>query len=55
MIKPKLAGIDNKSDNSNDLFWMFEIFLIFFCLKAFDKTGKETVPTAIPAKARLIW
>ena len=53
-ISPMLAGIDNKSDNSIDLFCILEIFDIFFCLKAFDKTGNETVPTAIPANAKLI-
>ena len=54
-IKPKLAGIDNKSESSIDLLWIFEILRIFFCLNALDKTGKETVPTAIPAIARFIW
>ena len=54
-IKPKLAGIDNRSESSIDLLWILEIFKIFFCLKAFDKTGNETVPTAIPAIAKLIW
>ena len=53
-IKPMLAGIDNKRDNSIDLLCIFEIKEIFFCLKALDKTGSETVPTAIPAKAKLI-
>ena len=28
---------------------------LFFSLKALDKTGKETVPTAMPAIAKLIW
>ena len=53
-INPKLAGTDNNNDNSKDLFCIFEIFFRFFVLKAFDSTGKETVPTAIPAIARLI-
>ena len=54
-INPRLAGIENRSDNSKDLFWILEIFLIFLALKALERTGKETVPTAIPAIARLIW
>ena len=53
-IKPKLAGIENKSESSIDLLWIFEIFEKFFCLKALDNIGKETVPTAIPAIAKLI-
>ena len=47
-------AIDNKRESSIDLLWILEIFKIFFCLKAFDKTGKETVPTAMPAMAKLI-
>jgi hypothetical protein len=31
-----------------------EIFFTFFILKALERTGNETVPTAIPAMARLI-
>ena len=54
-INPKLAGIENSSESSKDLFWILEIFSIFFILKALERTGKETVPTAIPAMARLIW
>ena len=53
-ISPKLAGIEKRSESSKDLFCISEIFLIFFILKAFERTGKETVPTAIPAIARLI-
>ena len=53
-IIPKLAGIENKSESSKDLFWMLEILFIFFILKALERIGKETVPTAIPAIARLI-
>ena len=53
-IKPKLAGIDNKRDNSIDLLCIFEIFDICFFLKALDRTGNDTVPTAIPANAKLI-
>ena len=53
-INPKHAGIENSSESSKDLFCISEIFLIFFVLKAFERTGKETVPTAIPAIARLI-
>ena len=53
-INPKLAGTDNNNDNSKDLFCMFVNFFRFFVLKAFDSTGKETVPTAIPAIAKLI-
>ena len=33
---------------------MSEILFKFFVLKAFERTGRETVPTAIPAIARLI-
>ena len=54
IINPKLAGTDNNNDNSKDLFCIFEIFFMFFVLKALDNTGKETVPTAIPAMAKLI-
>ena len=53
-INPKLAGIENKRESSKDLFCISEIFLTFFVLKALERTGKETVPTAIPAIARLI-
>ena len=55
IINPKHAGIENKSESSKDLFWILEIFFTLFILKAFERTGKETVPTAIPAMARLIW
>ena len=54
-INPKLAGIDNNSESSIDRLWILEILEIFFCLKVFYNTGKETVPTAIPAIAKLIW
>ena len=54
-INPKLAGIENKSESSKDLFCIWEIFFTLFFLNAFERTGKETVPTAIPAIARLIW
>ena len=54
-INPKLAGIENRSESSKDLFWILEIFFTSFILKALERTGKETVPTAIPAIARLIW
>ena len=53
-INPKLAGIEKRSESSKDLFCMSEIFFSFFILKALERTGKETVPTAIPAIARLI-
>ena len=53
-INPKLAGIEKRSESSNDLFWILEIAFKFFILKALERTGKETVPTAIPAIARLI-
>ena len=53
-IKPKLAGIENRSESSKDLFCISEIFFTFFILKALERTGKDTVPTAIPAMARLI-
>ena len=53
-INPKLAGIENKSESSKDLFCISEIFFTLLFLNAFDRTGKETVPTAIPAIARLI-
>ena len=54
-IKARLAGKDKSKDNSIDLFWILETLFKFFCLKAFDRTGSETVPTAIPAIAKLIW
>ena len=50
-----IAGIENSNDNSKDLFWIFEIFEKFFDWNAFERIGSETVPTAIPAIARLIW
>ena len=55
ITKPKLAGIENNNESSNELFWILETLLIFFDLKAYDSTGNETVPTAIPAIARFIW
>ena len=55
MSKPKLAGIDNSKDNSIDLLWILETLEKFFTLNAFDSTGSDTVPTAIPAIAKLIW
>ena len=54
-ISPKHAGIENKSESSKDLFWILEIFFTFFIFKALERTGNDTVPTAIPAIARLIW
>ena len=53
-INPRLAGIDNNKHNSIDLFCMLEAFDKFLVFKYFDKTGNETVPTAIPAIAKLI-
>ena len=53
-IKPRLAGIDNNKESSKDLLWIFDNFFIFLFLNAFESAGKETVPTAIPAIARLI-
>ena len=47
--------MENRRESSKDLFWILEIFLISFILKALERTGKETVLTAIPAIARLIW
>ena len=54
IIKPILAGTDNIKDSYKDLLCMLEIFRKFFFLKASAKTGKEIVPTAIPANAKLI-
>ena len=54
-IKPKLAGTDNNKESSKDFLWIFESCLMFLFLNAFERAGKETVPTAIPAIARLIW
>ena len=54
-IKPRLAGIDNNRESSKDLLWIFDSFFTFFFLNAFESAGKETVPTAIPAIAKLIW
>ena len=55
IIKPKLAGRESNIDSINDLFWRSLTFLKFFVLNAFERTGKETVPTAIPATAKFIW
>ena len=55
IIMPKLAGIENSNDNCIDLFWMLETFEYFLDWIALESTGYETVPTAIPAIARLIW
>ena len=49
-----LQELKTRSESSKDLFCILEIFLTFFILKALERTGKETVPTAIPAIARLI-
>ena len=54
IIKPKLAGNENSKDSSMDLFCILETCREFFCLKALESTGNETVPTAIPATAKLI-
>ena len=32
---------------------MFDNFFIFLFLNAFERTGRETVPTAIPAIAKI--
>ena len=53
-INPKLAGTENRTESSKDLFCISEIFLTFLVLKALERTGKETVPIAIPAIARFI-
>ena len=55
MISPKLAGIENNKESCIELFLNVETCEKFFVLSAFDKTGNETVPTAIPAIAKLIW
>ena len=54
-IKPMLAGIDSSKESSKDLLWISDSFLKFLFLNAFESAGRETVPTAIPAIARLIW
>ena len=54
-IKPTLAGIDSNKESSKDLLWIFDSFFMFLALNAFESTGRETVPTAIPAIAKLIW
>ena len=51
-----VSKISSKATESSiDLLWILEILRKFLCLKAFDKIGNETVPTAIPAIAKLIW
>ena len=54
-ISPRLAGIDSNKESSKDLLWIFDSFFMFLFLNAFDSTGSDTVPTAIPAIARFIW
>ena len=54
-IKPRLAGIDSNKESSKDLLWMFDNFFKFLLLNAFESAGRETVLTAIPAIAKLIW
>ena len=54
MIKATLAGNDNNKDNSKDLFCKILIEFLLFSLIFFDRFGKTTVPTAIPAIAKLI-
>ena len=52
---PNVAGSDNNKDNSIDLFCIkLTLFLTLFLI-LFVKLGKATVPTAMPAIARLIW
>ena len=54
IIKPRLAGIENSKDSCNDLFCILDTLEKFLDFNALDKTGKETVPTAMPAIAKLI-
>ena len=54
-INPALAGTESNNDNSTDLFCIKETFEKFFVLNALERTGNDTVPTAIPAIAKLIW
>ena len=53
--KNEFNFIENNKDSSKDLFWILNILGKFLFLNAFDKAGKETVPTAMPAIARFIW
>ena len=55
IIRATLAGIESNSDNWIELLWILEILEKFFNLNALERTGNETVPTAIPAIAKLIW
>ena len=41
IIKPKLAGIENNNESSNELFCILETLLIFFDLNAFEKQVKK--------------
>ena len=50
-----ISGIDKSKDNWIDLFWISKTFKKFFDLMIFERAGNETVPTAIPANAKLIW
>ena len=52
--KPNAAGSDKARDNSKDLFCKILIEFLLFSLIFFDRFGKTTVPTAIPAIAKLI-
>ena len=52
--KPNAAGSDRARDNSKDLFCKILIEFLLFSLIFFDRLGNTTVPTAIPAIAKLI-
>ena len=52
--KPNAAGSDRARDNSKDLFCYILLEFLFFSLIFFERLGNTTVPTAIPAIAKLI-
>ena len=52
-INPKLAGIENRV-KVQKIYFVFQKLFNIFHFKSFERTGKETVPTATPAMARLI-
>ena len=52
--KPNAAGSDRARESSKDLFCKILIEFLFFSLIFFERLGNTTVPTAIPAIAKLI-
>ena len=52
--KPNAAGNDRARDNYKDLFCKILIEFLSFSFIFFERFGKTTVPTAIPAIAKFI-